>query len=301
MKGIVNECDYDFFLKQMASFLKQENKEEKGYFWLGKGRNGKGTTTDVLRNVLGSYWGELNMEYYINQSKDVDRPNQNLFNCRNARVLNSSEVNDTDAFNRPTTFISANFKTMTGQDMHCPREVGSKRTAEFVAGKTLIQTNKMPGFSKIDLPLKERIVVQEFPFTFTDDADLLQKDPLKYKVKDITLKDKFKNEEYRIAFTDILFEKYKEYKIEYIIPLSVKKFTQSYFTEHCIKSFIEENFEEASNENISLEYIKQEYKKMEDKLLSVKTIKEQLEESGYEVKKIRGTYELKYYKIKDVV
>jgi phage/plasmid-associated DNA primase len=298
LKGIVNDCDYDFFLKQMASFLKQENKEEKGYFWLGQGRNGKGTTTDVLRSVLGSYWGELNMEYYINQSKDVDRPNQNLFNCRNARVLNSSEVNDTDAFNRPTNFISANFKAMTGQDVHCPREVGTKRTAEFVAGKTLIQTNKMPSFSKIDLPLKERIVVQEFPFTFTDDADLLKKDPSKYKIKDITLKEKFKREEYRIAFTDILFEKYKEYKIEYIIPPSVKKFTQSYFAEHCIKSFIEKYFEESNNENISLEYIKQEYLKMEDKKISVKILKEQLEESGYDVKKNTGIFVLKFHKIK---
>ena len=85
LKGIVNDCDYEFFLKQMASFLKQENKEEKAYFWLGKGRNGNGTTTDVLRNMLGSYWGELNMEYYINQNTGVDRPNQNLFNCRNAK------------------------------------------------------------------------------------------------------------------------------------------------------------------------------------------------------------------------
>ena len=299
LKGIVNDCDYDFFLKQMASFLKQENKEEKGYFWLGKGRNGKGTTTDALRNVLGAYWGELNMEYYINQSKEVDRPNQNLYNCRNARVLNSSEVNDTDAFNRQTTFLSAIFKGITGQDVLCPRELGTKKTANFVAGKVLIQTNKMPSFSKVDLPLKERIVVHEFPFTFTDDVDLLTKDPIKYKTKDISLKEKLKKEEFRIAFTEILFDYYKSYKKEYIIPPSVKKFTQSYFAEQCIKSFIQENYEETHAEDISLEEIKQNYMRLEDKKISVKKIMEELEESGYEVRKKNGTYVLKYHRIKD--
>lgn len=34
----------EFFLNQMASFLKQEIKEDKACFWLGKIQNGKGST-----------------------------------------------------------------------------------------------------------------------------------------------------------------------------------------------------------------------------------------------------------------
>jgi hypothetical protein len=224
LKGIVNECDYDFFMKQLSSFLKQENKEEKGYFWLGRGRNGKGTSTDSLRNVLGNYWGDLNMEYYINQSQGLDRPNQNLYNCRNARVLNSSEINETDIYNKPVTFLSANFKGITGQDAMTPRELGTKNVAKFKAGKILIQTNKMPSFIKIDDALRGRIVIQEFPNTFTDDEDLIKNDPKKYKRIDIELKEKLQKEEYRIAFTDLLFEYYKLYKINIKKLINIKNF-----------------------------------------------------------------------------
>jgi phage/plasmid-associated DNA primase len=292
LKSIVNPCDYEFFCKQLASFLKQENTEEKGYFWLGRGRNGKGTCTDVLRNGIGFYWGELNMEYYTNHSKDVDRPNQNLFNCRNARVLNSSEVNDTDEYNRPVKFISANFKKLTGQDPIYARELGTKRTTNFIAGKTLIQTNKMPEFSKIDTSLRERIVVQEFPFTFTDDKALLASDPTKYKLKDITLKEKLKKEEYRIAFTNLLFEFYKEYKKEYIIPPSVKAFTNQYFSDHCITSFVSEQYEPCEGEKIEFGTFKRDYKESTDKTMSNKQLKIELEEHGYVVKTIKGYFYL---------
>ena len=221
-QGIVNECDYDFFVKLLASFLRQGNKEEKGYFWLGRGRNGKGTTSEMLQNGLGNYWGELSMDYYTIHSKDIDRPNQNLYNCRNARVLNSSEVNNEDAFNRPTSFISSKFKGLTGQDVQTPREVGTKITASFKAGTVLIQLNGMPNFSKMELSLTERIVVTEFPYSFTDDQELLLSDPIKYKMKDMSLKSKFAKEEYRIALIDILFESYQEYKKDFTIKISTR-------------------------------------------------------------------------------
>jgi phage/plasmid-associated DNA primase len=297
LKGIVNPCDYEFFLKQMSSFLKQENKEEKGYFWLGKGRNGKGTSTDGLRNVLGNYWGELSIDYYTNHSQGLDRPNQNLYNCRNARVLNSSEVNETDAFNRPVTFLSANFKGITGQDVMTPRELGTKNVANFIAGKTLIQLNKMPSFPIIDEALRQRIVIHEFPNTFTDDLDLIKSDPSKYKMKDIGLKEKLHTEVFRIAFTNLLFEYYRLYKVEYVIPQSVKDFTQSYFAEQSIKSFIQKYYEPsfALKASIALETIKQEYMTLTDKKVSVKKIKDELDEAGYDVRKINGIYSLKDY------
>jgi phage/plasmid-associated DNA primase len=281
----------------MSSFLKQENKEEKGYFWLGKGRNGKGTSTDGLRNVLGNYWGELSIDYYTNHSQGLDRPNQNLYNCRNARVLNSSEVNETDAFNRPVTFLSANFKGITGQDVMTPRELGTKNVANFIAGKTLIQLNKMPSFPIIDEALRQRIVIHEFPNTFTDDLDLIKSDPSKYKMKDIGLKEKLHTEVFRIAFTNLLFEYYRLYKVEYVIPQSVKDFTQSYFAEQSIKSFIQKYYEPsfALKTSIALETIKQEYMTLTDKKVSVKKIKDELDEAGYDVRKINGIYSLKDY------
>jgi phage/plasmid-associated DNA primase len=194
------------------------------------------------------------------------------------------------------TFLSANFKGITGQDVMTPRELGTKNVAKFKAGKILIQTNKMPSFPKIDEALRGRIVIQEFPFTFTDDFDLINSDPSKYKMKDIGLKVKLQKEEFRIAFTDILFEYYKSYKIEYVIPQSVKNFTQSYFAEQSIKSFIQQNYEPCSDDNVALETIKQEYVTLTDKKISVKKVKDELDESGYDVRKIKGIYQLKNFR-----
>jgi phage/plasmid-associated DNA primase len=154
------------------------------------------------------------MNYYINYSQGLDRPNQNLYSSRNARVLNLSDINETDAFNRPVQFISAKFKEMQGQDISTHRELGTKNVANFKAGKILIQTNKMPSFSNINDAIRGRMVIQEFRFTFTNNFDLINSEPLKYKLKDIELNEKLNREEYRIVFTDILFEYHKLFKIK---------------------------------------------------------------------------------------
>ena len=62
----------------------------RAYFWLGAGRNGKGTLTALLKSVLGNYFGELNLAYCTTYEKSADAPNNNLFMCRHARMLSTS-------------------------------------------------------------------------------------------------------------------------------------------------------------------------------------------------------------------
>ena len=294
-------ADYEYLMKQMASFLKQENVEEKGYFWLGRGRNGKGTGSELIKNAIGLYWGNLSMEYFTSYSKDADKPNQNLYNCRNSRVLCSSEIGDSDSNNKAVSFMTAPFKAMTGGDPVYARELGTKNTSNFKAGKTLIQTNVMPSFSKIDTSLKERIVVVEFPYTFTDDEELLLKEPLKYKVKDISLKSKFSTPLYRTAMINILFKNYKEYKKSFVIPDSVKKYTNSYFAGQSIKSWIDENCDKNSDFNIDLETIKLLFKGDTGKFMNIKQIKDELIELGLIIKRNSNNgFNLKGFKMKPI-
>jgi hypothetical protein len=73
----------NYLCKVMSTFLFQGNMEEKCYFLLGEGRNGKvcfishvvliftciyclhsqGTLTELLKNTLGMYFGELSINY----------------------------------------------------------------------------------------------------------------------------------------------------------------------------------------------------------------------------------------------
>jgi hypothetical protein len=49
---VKNEEEYIYFMKTIASFLIQNNIEEKAYFWLGQGRNGKGRKVTVRNYSL---------------------------------------------------------------------------------------------------------------------------------------------------------------------------------------------------------------------------------------------------------
>jgi phage/plasmid-associated DNA primase len=284
LRGCVLPADYDYLLKLLASFLKQENKEERGHFMVGKGRNSKGTICEAVKNALGRYWGELNMDYYTNHSKEKDRPNQNLYNCRDARVLNSSEVADDNEFGRPVKFISSAFKTITGGDDIYARELGTKNTAYFKAGKVLIQTNQLPTFTNIKgLSLRERIVVMNFPYVFTDKPELLAADPAVYKPRDSTLKDKFGSELYRVALTNILFRWYPRYVADFSIPPSIMAYTNTYFDSESITAYLISRLEPAPGERVPFGLLKEWVRDEYDKKLTTKALREELEGSGYAV------------------
>jgi hypothetical protein len=76
--------------------LKQCNSEERAYFWLGLGRNGKGTLTALLKLALGNYFGELNLAYYTTYDKSPDVPTNNLFMFRHARMLSTPEIGENE-------------------------------------------------------------------------------------------------------------------------------------------------------------------------------------------------------------
>ena len=210
-----SEEEFNHIMKVISSFLIQTNKEEKAYFWLGDGRNGKGTISTLLRNVLNNYWGELNTEYYTTYKHRADEPNQNLYNCRNARILNSSEVPNQNEKGEKIKFINDAFCRLTGNDIIQARELGTKNVAVFKAGKVLIQLNDMPSFTgninKKDVSLKERIEIHKLPYSFTDNEELLRSNPEKYKAIDRSIKVKFSTDEYRHVMLNLMLEYFKLY------------------------------------------------------------------------------------------
>ena len=154
----------------------------------------------------------------------------------------------------------------------------------------------MPSFTVIDAGLRRRIIVIKFPYCFTDDLAKIEKNPMKYKKKDTTLKQLFKTNEYRRAMIEILMENYNDTPIE--IPISVKKYTQSYFDEESLSAWVLQNYRVATTEEIemhkknyprsnigtSLIDIKSEYEYDLGKKLSIKTIAEQLQLEGLNIK-----------------
>lgn len=290
--SILLDTDRNYVWKLMGSSVIQSNAEEKAYFLLGAGRNGKGTLVKPFKNSLGKYWGDLNMNYYTTHDKGADTPNQNLYNCRNSRVVSSVEVSDSDAQNRAVKFVSDKFKTLSGNDTIYARELGTKNSAYFQAGKPFIQTNVMPVFTKLDTSLKERIVVINFPYTFKE----IPLEPNEKKI-DVKLKDEFEKEIYKTAMISLLFDYYKLYKKEgLVIPESVKLYTNTYFANECIQKWIDENLEKCIKKHIQLKEISTLYLEATDKKLTIKQLREELIGLGYSVTKNQGEYTLNGWK-----
>ena len=298
VNSILLETDREYVWTLMGSSVIQTNAEEKAYFLLGIGRNGKGTLVKPFKNSLGKYWGDLNMNYYTTHDKGADTPNQNLYNCRNSRVISSVEVSDSDAQNRAVKFVSDKFKTLSGNDTIYARELGTKQTAYFQAGKPFIQTNVMPVFTKLDTSLKERIVVINFPYTFKSE-DEIDTNNSTHKLIDVSLKNEFDKEIYKSAMISILFDYYKKYKKNgLIIPQSVKAYTKSYFANNSIKQWIDDNLEPTDKGSIELKEILRLYEETSDKKMTVKQLKTELEEFGFIVKKGDLGFVLKNWKEK---
>lgn len=253
-----NDVVVHYMLKVMASFLRGQNIDEKIYFWLGQGRNGKGTITTLLQSAIGEYFGNLNLTYYTEYKKGEDSANNNLYNVRNARLLNTAEIGEGADATKPQRFITEKLKTLTGNDPIRARQNFSRahEDVEFRAGTALVQTNIMPiivGIEKKEnISLRDRVVVCPFPYSFTDNVELLTSNPDKYKPINKSLKDKFQTTRYRDAFIRLLMSKYLDYVREGLNPPpEVLAETRKYFdSSDKVKTWFYDNLEEVPEDQV---------------------------------------------------
>ena len=317
IRGIFDDDDtFNYTMKVMASFLKQGNQEEKCYFWLGKGRNGKGTISTLLNSAFGNYYGDLNLSYYTEYSKGPDSPNVNLVNVQYSRIINTSEIGE-DTLNpdKPVEFRTDKFKRITGTDIISTRGCYSKEETKFRAGKTIIQTNMMPTLIGIEkqenYSLRERVVIIPFPYTFVEESSL---DPSKPFLKkgDKTLKEKLDSEQYKKAFIMLLLDTYKNYKNEGLIePIRVKSEKMKYFNEsNKFQGWFSDSIIKSENptKSMSIDEILLSYQNIVQKATKSKIIQElsdivgkqstSIDKSGIRVSK--GTYSLIGYEWKPI-
>jgi len=274
--SILAKEDVEYFLLVLSSFLQQANKEEKAYFWLGNGRNGKGTATTILRKALGRYWGELGIDYYTNHEKGVDRPNQSLYDCSESRVLNTSEIQDNESTGRGVVFIGDKFKTMTGGDPITARELGTKNRISYLPGHVLIQTNIMPSFTKVDAAITNRVVIINFPFEFTDDKDKLALGE-NYKPKNEDLKFELTTDVARRALIDILFRYHKQYRTGGLrIPDTVMQYTRQYLNAESFHGLLEMYCVRDPNAKIALTELRAIYTQERDRSISLQKLRTDL-------------------------
>jgi phage/plasmid-associated DNA primase len=202
---IQDKDEAEFLLIYFASTLQRYNIDNKCLFAVGKGRNGKGVSTDLMRYIMGNYWGDLNMSYFTTSDKGSDTPNSNLSECKVARFICSSEIEETNDKDKRQKIITSKFKNMTGSDILAVRNVYGREQTKFRAGSLCLQVNFIPKFGTEEA-MKQRVMVLNFDYTFTDEPKKKNEKKL-----DSKLREKFLTNEYRQAFIRVLFDYYKIY------------------------------------------------------------------------------------------
>jgi P4 family phage/plasmid primase-like protien len=193
-----------YFKKHLGSILEGGNKEEKIYFWVGSGRNGKGTTDTMIRECLGQYNANLSNSFFTIADKHSNQAHPEIVDLENSRITMTHEPEGT------TKYLTSKFKSLSGGDPLKGRNLYESRSHEFKPTfKPIIQTNHLPQFTECDFGLLQRLVVIEFPYKYVDVVDPLNKNE---KLIDINLKDTLSK--LKMEFFHFLVKYYKLYKSE---------------------------------------------------------------------------------------
>ena len=250
----------EFLMRIMSSFLYGKNVSEKAYFFLGQGRNGKGTLTALLQRAFGNYFGELQLEYFTTLPHSPDAPNGNLYGIANSRIINTSEV--ASSADKGEVWLDGPFKRLTGNDTITVRKPYSQTFHSFAAGNVIIQCNVMPQFKGTDqnvLALMQRTVIVDLPFSFVDDDAEIASNPSKYRKRDNTVKHRFETvSKYKYALLDVLFEYFRMHKEKFLTgtflqnqgtPQKVRDSISNYFgqfdTTSGVNAWLTDNIEDA--------------------------------------------------------
>jgi putative DNA primase/helicase len=142
-----------------------ETKEHQMYFAYGTGANGKGVTLNTMRNLLGDYGVEANIETFI--ITGYERHPTELADLRGARLVTCGETDEGQRW------AEARIKTLTGGDPVKARFMRQDFFQYQPQFKLFLAGNHKPRLSNVDEALQRRFRL--IPFTYTvprDERDL---------------------------------------------------------------------------------------------------------------------------------
>lgn len=206
----------EYYLDILAFSLNGERSCEEFFCLKGDGRNGKGTTFELLTKVLGEYISTVSIEYFTKPKTNSSSADPEIDGKKGVRIIYSMEPDGKD------TFQKNKLKLLTGGDYLDTRENFSKKTKNWKPQFTIfLQTNEEIKFSgKIEKAIKERMNVIEFPYSFVQMPEKCYE-----KKKDPFLKTKkIKSTEWRDAMLKMLIKRYEKLHNSVIIkPHQVEK------------------------------------------------------------------------------
>ncbi len=278
-----------FFKIHLGSLIEGGNREEKVYFWVGKGRNGKGVQDHLLQKTLGDtnsgYYGSIDPTYFTTKNDDVNKATPVKMNFYKRRLVVAQEPNGSQE--KEDKFQEGNFKSQSGNDKMSGRHLRGNTVYWYPTHKTIIPTNHLPYFTGKSDGLFERIVIIKFDNKF--EVNFNKNDP-RQRPANIKLKESLINKEAK--FFNYLLQWFWIYKKEGLknIPkefeIERKKYIQSL---HTVRSYINENLETTDNKDdyVSTTQAYNDFIKYVDSTISQTVFCNEIKNEGIIINRIR--------------
>lgn len=159
--------DTDIYVRRLFGYLLTAgNPEQIIVFWYGQGSNGKSTTINLLRDVLGEQVAEASCkELYTSRE---EKPASGISQGLGCRVMIFSEMGSEEDNTKCTRYNKDAVKTLTGETATSWfRDLYQKSKTKQVICKPIALTNSFPEFNSVDEGLLRRIVTIPFLHKFS--------------------------------------------------------------------------------------------------------------------------------------
>lgn len=222
----------DYVLNLLATQLHGTKNYEEFYVWTGRGGNGKGVLSDVIKRSLGDYFHSIPHDCITKTSDKQNATNTPIAKAKGKRFVQAQEPEANDKLQVGI------IKELTGNDEISARQLYHDPVVFIPQFGLFLQCNTIPKLNKLDGGIKRRMVIIYFPFQFVDKPFEKHHRKINHDLKSkIT-----KSTEWRDEFILMLLDIYKAKK-PLVKPQFIIDYTDEYMAENdAVVSWLEENY-----------------------------------------------------------
>lgn len=269
-----------YMLYTLATNLHGTKYHELVYFWVGRGRNGKGMTMSLFDMALGEYFYACPITMFTKVKQSSSQASPDIMKLKGVRCISATEPEESESLQ------SGFIKQLSGNDKVAARSLYNNLVNEFkLQGQIFVQMNKMARLSAVDKAMAERLRVLRFPYMFVAEPKLPHE-----KQIDFTLKNKFDNDvRYRQTFMNVLLSMYKEFReggYNINTPKEVRDEANAYLEENdAVKNFLMDKYSRCEDGIIKGKYLLEMFVKTTGVKKSASSFYEDVENAGFKVVK----------------